>query len=135
MRSDGEVEVILGLDGSPGPHTPYRRGGVPNGGTGAYWQTRHGEWAMRWICKCTIVIFAILYVVALALLVIGTFGLFGQERDPLSGVFLLPMGLPWNLLGGSALPETALVWVAIAAPAANLGLLMLLCRYLSRRAG
>ena len=29
------------------------------------------------------------------LLLIGTFGLFGQEKDPLSAVFLIPLGLPW----------------------------------------
>ena len=26
-------------------------------------------------------------------------GLFGQEQDPLAGVFLMPLGLPWNILG------------------------------------
>ena len=49
---------------------------------------------MKWIFW----IFVFLYVAALALLAIGTTGAFGQERDPLSGVFLLPLGLPWNLL-------------------------------------
>jgi hypothetical protein len=31
---------------------------------------------------------------ALALFVIGTFGLFGQKRDPSTGFFLMPLGLP-----------------------------------------
>lgn len=48
------------------------------------------------ICRVATVIFIVLYVLALAILAIGTFGLFGQERDPLSGVFLMPLGLPWN---------------------------------------
>lgn len=49
---------------------------------------------MKWV----FFIFAGLYLAALALFLIGTYGLFGQERDPLSGVFLMPLGLPWNLL-------------------------------------
>ena len=39
---------------------------------------------------------AVLYVMALGLWAIGTYGLFGQEQDPLSAVFLVPLGLPWN---------------------------------------
>jgi hypothetical protein len=89
---------------------------------------------LRRICGYTLAVFGGLYLVALALLLVGTFGLLGQPRDPLSGVFLLPLGLPWNLLGGNELPEPALPWVAAVAPALNLGLLALLCRYLSRQA-
>lgn len=49
--------------------------------------------------KIVFYIFIALYAIAAALLAIGTFGLFGQQSDPLSGVFLLPLGLPWNVLG------------------------------------
>lgn len=42
--------------------------------------------------------FVVLYVAAVLLFLIGTFGWFGQETDPLSGVFLMPLGLPWNLI-------------------------------------
>ena len=49
---------------------------------------------MKWLLG----IYVVLYLGALALLIIGTFGLFGQEQDPLAGVFLLPLGLPWNIL-------------------------------------
>lgn len=66
-------------------------------------------------------IFAILYAVALFLFLVGTFGWFGQERDPLAGVFLMPLGLPWNLLGdklGLAGPALGLL-----SPAVNLGIL------------
>ena len=39
-----------------------------------------------------------LYLVALGLFSVGTLGLLGSKRDPLFGVFLMPLGLPWNLL-------------------------------------
>lgn len=81
------------------------------------------------ICKWVIRIAGVLYLVALALLLIGTFGLFGQARDPLSGVFLLPLGLPWVWLVDLA-PEPAWPWLAALAPALNLGILLALCKVL-----
>ncbi|MCB2066161.1 MAG: hypothetical protein KDE15_05920 [Erythrobacter sp.] len=73
---------------------------------------------MKWVFW----IFVALYALALALLAVGTYGLFGQERDPLSGVFLIPLGLPWNLLLdrvlGVASPATA-----IGAPLVNAAIL------------
>ncbi|WP_425091665.1 hypothetical protein [Tropicimonas sp. S265A] len=72
--------------------------------------------------------FAALYLVAFVLLLIGTFGLFGQERDPLAGVFLMPLGLPWSLwLDG--LPEAALLFAAALVPLINLTLLGIVCRH------
>lgn len=69
---------------------------------------------------------------ALALLLIGTFGLFGQERDPLSGVFLIPLGLPWvSLLDGVS--DGLKPWLLALAPAFNLFILMALCRAYSRK--
>ncbi|MXO59540.1 hypothetical protein GRI89_08295 [Altererythrobacter salegens] len=71
--------------------------------------------------KIAFFIYVLLYGIALALLAIGTFGWFGQEQDPLSGVFLIPLGLPWNLVAdriGLAGPISA-----IAAPAINAGIL------------
>lgn len=79
------------------------------------------------MCRFLIWGFALAYAGALILLGIGTFGLFGQERDPLSGVFLVPLGLPWNLLGGG-LPDPWLPLVGILAPAVNLAILVALCR-------
>ncbi|MDG5749086.1 hypothetical protein P8Q88_12955 [Qipengyuania sp. XHP0207] len=68
---------------------------------------------MRWVFY----LFLLLYAVALFLLAVGTFGWFGQVRDPLSGVFLIPLGLPWIWLGDAAgLTGPAL---AILAPAIN----------------
>lgn len=81
-----------------------------------------GGASMKWVFW----VFAGLYAVALMLLIIGTFGLFGQERDPLSGVFLMPLGLPWNILGdrlGLALPA-----LAVLSPAVNAALLFWLWR-------
>lgn len=71
--------------------------------------------------------FAALYILALMVLAIGTFGLFGQDKDPLSAVFLISLGLPWTLWTDTA-PEPLLPWVAILAPALNLGILFALCK-------
>ena len=43
------------------------------------------------MCRIVVWIFAVLYVAAIVLLLVGTFGLFGNEKDPLSGIFLLPL--------------------------------------------
>lgn len=78
-------------------------------------------------CNLVIILFGLLYLVALALLLIGTFGLFGQERDPLSGIFLLPLGLPWNQFLDLA-SEPVRPWFAALAPLLNIGILAALCR-------
>jgi hypothetical protein len=86
---------------------------------------------VRRACTAATVAFGLLYALALGMFLTGTFGLFGAERDPLAGVFLLPLGLPWVfLLDG--LPEPVLPWVASLAPAVNLLLLRVLCRALAR---
>lgn len=77
---------------------------------------------MKWI----FFIFVGLYAIALFLLLVGTFGLFGQERDPLSGVFLLPLGLPWNLIGDRL--GIGGVWLATLSPAITATLLFWLWR-------
>lgn len=78
-------------------------------------------------CRWVLGAFGLSYLAALGLLAVGTFGWLGQEKDPLSGIFLLPLGLPWNLLG-ERLPETALPWLGAGAPLANLLLLWGVCR-------
>ena len=80
------------------------------------------------LCRWVIRIVGVLYLVSLALFLIGTFGLFGQERDPLAGVFLVPFGLPWILWTGG-FPELWLPWLAALAPLLNLAILTMLCRY------
>ncbi|MGB3711701.1 MAG: hypothetical protein WA985_08435 [Erythrobacter sp.] len=77
---------------------------------------------MKWV----FLVFAALYAAALALLLIGTYGWFGQERDPVSGVFLMPLGLPWNVAGGIVGLEGPAL--AILAPAFNLLILLWLWR-------
>ena len=67
-------------------------------------------------------IFIGLYVFALALFLVGTFGLFGSERDPLSGIFLIPLGWPWNVFT-YLFPEVAWTWVAATMPAINAAIL------------
>jgi hypothetical protein len=86
---------------------------------------------LKRLCRVLIGLFGALYVIALVILVIGTFGLFGQPRDPLSGVFLMPLGLPWNQWIDS-FPEPLWPWLAAAAPLINLGLLWLICRTIRR---
>jgi hypothetical protein len=86
---------------------------------------------MSRVCRIAVWGFGVLYVVAILLLLVGTFGWFGSPQGPLAGVFLAPLGLPWNLLLSGA-PEALLPWVGVAAPAINLLILSSLCRWLNR---
>jgi len=74
--------------------------------------------------------FAVLYGIALFLLLIGTLGWFGQAKDPLAGVFLLPLGMPWvqvlDMLSGSA------PWTPVLAPLINMFLIRVLGQYFGR---
>ena len=87
---------------------------------------------MHSLCRILVALFLLAWIAALALLAIGTFGLFGQPRSPLAGVFVLPLGLPWNLWL-QPLPEALRPWLAILAPGLNLAILSLLCRRTARR--
>ena len=86
---------------------------------------------MTGICRASLVIFGVAWLAALALLVIGTFGWVGQEKDPLSGIFLVPLGFPWNQFL-SGLPETFKPLGAALAPGLNLLLMWLICGLLLR---
>ena len=86
----------------------------------------------RTVCKWIVGVFAVLYAAALAILLIGFFGLLDQPRDPLSGVFLIPLGLPWNLWFDGA-PDAVLPWLAALAPGLNVLFLWFLCRAFARR--
>ena len=74
--------------------------------------------------KWAFIVFVALYAAALGLLAVGTFGFFGQEQDPLAGVFLLPLGLPWNLVGDWIATDNPIV--ALIAPAINAAILFCL---------
>lgn len=74
-------------------------------------------------------IFGLLYLLALGLLIVGTFGLFGSERDPLAAVFLVPLGFPWVLLL-DGVSQAALPWLAVLCPLLNLLILAAICRWI-----
>ncbi|WP_343079482.1 hypothetical protein [Ostreiculturibacter nitratireducens] len=82
------------------------------------------------MCKAIVIVFGLAYLAALAILLIGTYGLFGQERDPLSAVFLFPLGLPWNLFL-DPFPDAVRPWLAALSPALNLLMLRGVCRAIS----
>ena len=86
---------------------------------------------MKRICGAAVLGFSLLWMAALAVLLVGTFGLFGQERDPLSGVYLVILGVPWTALIDLA-PEPLWPWLSATVPALNLALLALICRVLGR---
>jgi drug/metabolite transporter superfamily protein YnfA len=86
----------------------------------------------RRVCGVVAAVFAVAYAFALAVLLIGTFGLFGAERDPLSGVYLIPLGLPWNRMI-DPFPEWLWPWLGAAAPLVNLAILLLVCRVIASR--
>lgn len=83
-------------------------------------------------CKWPLGLLAVAYALALAIGLIGTFGWFGQERDPLSWVFVILLGQPWVAWIGD-LPDPVRPWLAALCPLLNLLLLAALCRVLSAR--
>jgi hypothetical protein len=83
-------------------------------------------------CRTILAALLIAYALALGVFLVGTFGLFGNEPDPLAGLFLVPLGWPWNQAVDLA-PEPSWPWLAAAAPLANLACLALVCRALRVR--
>lgn len=88
----------------------------------------------RLVCRLTVVGLAVLYAFALAFLAVGTFGLFGNPPDALSGIYVILLGLPWNLLL-DGLPEAWAPWAAGLAPLVNIALVASLCRLARHRRG
>ena len=84
------------------------------------------------VLKALVMVLAGLYVVALLLFLVGTFGLFGSDSGPLAGIFLVPLGLPWNRMI-DIFPEPLWPWLAAAAPLVNIAIAYGAYR-LSRRA-
>ena len=87
---------------------------------------------MRRVCQIILIGFAVLYGLALGLFVIGTYGLFGSPSGPLAGIYLVPLGLPWTQMI-SAFPERLWPWLGILAPALNLLIVLLICRWMASR--
>jgi hypothetical protein len=85
------------------------------------------------ICRTVVIGVTALYLFALAAFVSGTFGLFGQQIDPLAAVFLLPLGMPWTLLL-TGLPEVVRPWAVVAAPLLNIAFFTVICRRTAARA-
>ena len=85
------------------------------------------------ICRTIFWIFIGLYGIAILLWLVGTFGWFGAERDPLSGVFLIILGQPWTRWV-DILPERLWPIAAAAVPAINAAIIYAVCRVLRRRA-
>ena len=83
------------------------------------------------LCRIVTGIFAIMWAFALLVLAIGTFGWFGQERDPLSAVYLVVLGLPWNRLADIIEPLAPVL--VIMSPGLNLFLIVAFCRRFGRR--
>lgn len=86
---------------------------------------------MRQILGWATKILALLYAFAVLVFLIGTFGWLGAGKDPLSGVYLLPLGLPWiYLLSRSGLEGLA---PPLLAPAINVLILFCLWRWSRHR--
>ncbi len=83
------------------------------------------------ICAIALWLLILAYAAALLLLLTGTYGWFGNEKDPLSGIFLLPLGLPWNMMLGKT-SDSIRPWLAAAAPLLNIALLWIFCRIMRR---
>lgn len=82
--------------------------------------------------------FAAAYALALFLLAVGTWEWLGAERDPLSGIFLITLGMPWTLFTGSVgefdpFGGVSPAVLAMLAPAINLAILFSICSTLRRR--
>jgi len=74
---------------------------------------------MRRACSLVFILFALAYLAAIGIFLTGLYEWFGADQDPLSAVFLMPLGLPWNQLIDLA-PESFRPWLALLAPLANL---------------
>jgi len=78
------------------------------------------------MCRIILWILVLLYIGALSLLIVGTYGLFGVDKDPLSGIFLVPMGMPW-IMASDYIPESLKFWFGAGAPFINLLIIRWLC--------
>lgn len=83
----------------------------------------------RTLCRWVLAALALAWLFSLGIFAAGTYGWFGVEKDPLSSVFLVILGMPWVLLPfDEVVGEARLPLVGILAPLVNLGIVWMLCR-------
>ena len=87
---------------------------------------------MHRACRLIVIGFAILYLLAIGLFIVGTFGLFGSPSGPLAGIYLVPLGLPWNQML-FVFPEPLWPWLGARAPALNLLIFVFICHWIASR--
>jgi hypothetical protein len=86
----------------------------------------------KFFCRLVIWLFAGIYVLAIAVFLIGSLGWFGAKAGPLSGLYLVLLGQPWVRFVDS-LPEPVLTVAVVLTPAINLAILYVICRLLGSR--
>lgn len=89
---------------------------------------------MTTFCKWLVAIAVVVYLMAIGIGLIGTYGWFEQEQDPLSWVFVIILGQPWvSWIGDVSDPLSR--WLAAVAPLLNLILLAGVCHLIFGRRG
>jgi hypothetical protein len=83
------------------------------------------------LCRIAVIGLSLIYLAALALFLVGIVGWFGQEPTPFAGVFVLPLGLPWNHWI-DLLPEGIRPTAALLTPLLNIAIVAALCALLRR---
>lgn len=77
--------------------------------------------------------FLLSFLAAFGFFVSNMMGWFGQTPDALAGLYLLPFGMPWNLVG-LELPDPFPLMFGLGAPLLNLAILFWLWRRSARKA-
>lgn len=73
-----------------------------------------------------LILYVALYLIAISLFLVGEFGLFGSEVDPLAGVFMIPLDVPWIFMT-DLLPTGFAPWLGFGAPLINIVIIQILC--------
>ena len=89
------------------------------------------------VCRVLIIVYILLYLIALAVAIVGTRGLFGVQPDGLMAVYLLFLGMPWTLvlpvLPLGSMPELLGQLIVAGLPILNLICLVWFCRRKRKR--
>jgi len=94
--------------------------------------TRQSPSLARWFGRVFVWPFALLYLAALFMLAIGALGWFGRGPAPLSGVYLIVLGLPWTL-AAAWFPDRVQPAIAALAPCVSLIILWILSHWPRRK--